>query len=149
MTNMVEVKIDTAKLDRIQAELAGRLIPRIVRRHGEQLNALMRVKLYQVVNRRTGHTGESIQAEFKDVPGGAEAQVGPESEVGPWIEFGTEPHTILPKNRQALFWEGAEHPVKRVEHPGTKPRPFMRPSLDEQGPRFVEDIRNTIAGLAR
>lgn len=45
------------------------------------------------------------------------------------VEFGTEPHTITPSDAQALFWEGADHPVKKVEHPGTPEQPFMRPAL--------------------
>ena len=42
-----------------------------------------------------------------------------------FVEFGTRPHEILPINKQALYWKGAEHPVKRVEHPGSKANPFM------------------------
>jgi hypothetical protein len=48
---------------------------------------------------------------------------------------GTDPHTIRPRNRAsftegsarlpALFWEGAEHPIHKVEHPGSKPTDFF------------------------
>ena len=148
MADVVEVKLDTTKLDSIQRQLAAGLVQTKVRQHGMQLNARMRVKLYQVVNRRTGHTGESVTTEYKVIPGGLEANVGPDSEVGAWIEIGTEEHDITPKNKKALYWEGAEHPVKRVHHPGTKPRPFMRPSLDVEGPLFSDDLRDTIARLA-
>ncbi len=43
----------------------------------------------------------------------------------PFVEFGTAPHVILPVNGKALFWKGAAHPVRKVNHPGTKPNPFM------------------------
>lgn len=46
------------------------------------------------------------------------------------VEFGTRPHVIEPKDKQALAWPGAEHPVRRVNHPGTEAQPFIRPSLD-------------------
>ena len=36
------------------------------------------------------------------------------------IEFGTAPHEIRAKPGKALFWKGAAHPVKKVNHPGTK-----------------------------
>jgi hypothetical protein len=36
------------------------------------------------------------------------------------IENGTQPHEIKAKNKNALFWKGARHPVKKVNHPGTK-----------------------------
>lgn len=32
---------------------------------------------------------------------------------------GTQPHIIVPRTKQALWWQGAAHPVKRVQHPGT------------------------------
>jgi len=39
---------------------------------------------------------------------------------GWFLETGTKPHPITPTNKKALMWEGAEHPVKKVMHPGTK-----------------------------
>lgn len=44
-------------------------------------------------------------------------------------EFGARPHVIEPENRDALFWEGAPHPVDRVYHPGNPAQPYMRPAL--------------------
>lgn len=44
-------------------------------------------------------------------------------------QFGatTSPHVIKPKFKKALSWPGAKHPVKSVNHPGSKisARPFM------------------------
>jgi len=44
-------------------------------------------------------------------------------------QFGgrTAPHTIVPKRAKALFWAGAKHPVKRVNHPGSRipARPYV------------------------
>jgi phage virion morphogenesis protein len=39
----------------------------------------------------------------------------------------TKAHVIRPKNKKALFWAGAAHPVKSVRHPGSKipARPFL------------------------
>lgn len=39
----------------------------------------------------------------------------------------TGPHTIIPRTKKALFWPGAAHPVKSVQHPGSKipARPFL------------------------
>ncbi len=31
---------------------------------------------------------------------------------------GTQPYTIRPASKQALFWPGASHPVTKVNHPG-------------------------------
>lgn len=46
-----------------------------------------------------------------------------------FVEYGTEPHVIEPRTKKALWWPGARHPVKRVNHPGTPAQPFMRPAL--------------------
>jgi hypothetical protein len=45
------------------------------------------------------------------------------------VELGTPPHVILPRNKKALHWPGADHPVARVNHPGTEPSPYLRPAL--------------------
>lgn len=49
--------------------------------------------------------------------------------TGHWryIEYGTPPHIINPRVKQALWWEGAPYPVRRVYHPGiTAYAPMMR-----------------------
>jgi phage gpG-like protein len=40
-------------------------------------------------------------------------------------QFGGKPHVIIPNKKKALYWEGAAHPVKRVNHPGVPARPYM------------------------
>lgn len=47
-----------------------------------------------------------------------------------WVEEGTFPHPITPNDpKKALWWEGARHPVKLVEHPGATATHFMKESL--------------------
>ena len=46
------------------------------------------------------------------------------------VEFGTSPHVIKPRYKQALFWPGAAHPVASVNHPGTRAQPFLRPAIE-------------------
>ncbi|EPS50143.1 hypothetical protein CFSAN002368_14763 [Clostridium botulinum A1 str. CFSAN002368] len=41
-------------------------------------------------------------------------------DYGEVLEKGSKPHVITPKNGKALYWKGAAHPVKKVNHPGTK-----------------------------
>ncbi|MFI6979313.1 HK97-gp10 family putative phage morphogenesis protein [Embleya sp. NPDC050154] len=55
--------------------------------------------------------------------------VGTNVNYAPHVEFGTRPHIILPKHKRALYWKGALHPVAVVHHPGTKPKPFLRPAI--------------------
>lgn len=45
------------------------------------------------------------------------------------VEMGTAPHVIRPRVKKALWWDGAPHPYAKVNHPGTRPQPFLRPAL--------------------
>lgn len=67
------------------------------------------------------------------------------------VEFATRPHTIKAKPGHALNVNGRE--LKRVEHPGTRPQPFMRPAADAAFSAAVQAVqaqvrrRLTKAGL--
>jgi hypothetical protein len=74
--------------------------------------------------KRTGELAASIRCEVND----GLFRVGSDLERAAWMEEGTAPHVIRPKGK-ALFWEGAEHPYALVNHPGTRPQPFLRPAL--------------------
>lgn len=50
---------------------------------------------------------------------------------GAILEEGSKPHIIRPKNKKALYWHGAKHPVKSVQHPGTRPYPIVRPTAEK------------------
>lgn len=53
------------------------------------------------------------------------ARVGPTASYAIFVHEGTKAHVIRPKTAKALFWPGASHPVKSVNHPGTKANRFM------------------------
>ena len=78
---------------------------------------------------QTGRLRASITHRVLSSPAGAFAEVGTNVEYAGFVEFGTSPHTITARTRQALYWKGAEHPVYRVNHPGNRPYPFLRPAL--------------------
>lgn len=51
---------------------------------------------------------------------------------------------ILPKNKKALFWPGAKHPVKKVVQKGIKGNPFFKKALREIKPSalFGEGVKD-------
>lgn len=78
------------------------------------------------VPKRTSRLHDSLRAEVRDkVLRVGSLDVNYASDV----ELGTPPHVILPRNKKALYWPGADHPVARVNHPGTEPQPYLRPAL--------------------
>ncbi len=48
--------------------------------------------------------------------------------IAPWLEYGVKPHVIKAKDGGALSFGGGV--FQSVNHPGIRPRPFMRPALD-------------------
>ncbi len=96
-----------------------------------------------LVPRKTGNLGRTIRlgehtATHVDVRAGGVRAVG----YAAYVELGTRPHIILPRRAKVLAWGGARtlggrlrkgaratHFARRVRHPGTRPRPFLRPGL--------------------
>lgn len=56
-----------------------------------------------------------------------------------FVHEGTAPHAITPKRKKALHFKGAKHPLRRVNHPGIAPNPYLERSL--HSPRVSEAIR--------
>ncbi|MGE4399385.1 MAG: HK97 gp10 family phage protein [Campylobacterales bacterium] len=51
-----------------------------------------------------------------------------------FVHEGTSAHVIEPKSKKALHWNGAPHPAKKVNHPGTKENPYFEKAL--QSPKI-------------
>lgn len=77
----------------------------------------------------TGNLKNSIGQDIDDDGLGFEA--GPTANYGGDVEYGSAPHVIRARNAKALFWPGAEHPVRQVNHPGNAPQPYMRPAFEQ------------------
>lgn len=61
----------------------------------------------------------------------SEAHIRTPAEYAVYVNDGTEPYVIEPVNKKALYWEGLDHPVKRVNHPGIKGQHFVEDSIDD------------------
>ena len=59
-----------------------------------------------------------------------------------FVEFGTAAHTIQPKNKKALFFNGGF--AHSVVHPGAKAKPFMRPALDSKSGEAIQAVGEQI-----
>ena len=101
-----------------------------------------------IVPWRTGFMVQSFRAELTS----GMLRWFPTASYAPMVEFGTKPHTIVPKNAKALFWPGAAHPVRKVNHPGTRPNAFMeriiaaaQPEIDAQ---FSAALSRIVAAIA-
>ncbi|HEV7216691.1 MAG TPA: HK97 gp10 family phage protein [Chloroflexota bacterium] len=61
---------------------------------------------------------------------------------GKLVVHGTRPHVILPRTKRALFWPGAGHPLRRVQHPGTKPSSFPARAVQRSLPALLLLLRD-------
>lgn len=77
----------------------------------------------------TGRYRSSIQTSMKIDSRGPVAVVGAYTEYALGLEVGTRPHVIRPRNKKALYWVGAAHPVRMVRHPGTRAYYVLRRAL--------------------
>jgi len=59
---------------------------------------------------------------------------GKHAHIAPWLEYGTAAHKITAKGK-GMFFGGLF--VKGVQHPGSRPKPFMRPALDGRAQEAV------------
>ena len=65
-----------------------------------------------------------------------EAVIKSPAEYAQWVNDGTQPYTITPTSKRALYWTGADHPVRVVHHPGIKGRHFVEDSLADVNGRL-------------
>lgn len=80
----------------------------------------------QIVHKKSGRLANSLVSEVHDKV----LRIGSlDCNYSVDVEMGTAAHIINAKAGGALYWPGADHPVKRVNHPGTAPMPYLRPSL--------------------
>ncbi len=67
-------------------------------------------------------------------------------DYGRYVEFGTPPHVIKPKNKKALAFKGEGNQkgkkgmviVKSVKHPGTRPNPFIRHVINTKLNKIIQ-----------
>jgi len=107
-----------------------------------QLGYLAVHEAQRLAPRRTGNLARSIRLGTV-TPTSAVVQAGGLQNVGyaGFVEFGTRPHVIVPRNRKALRFAASAAGrrltgsprvgaavvfAKRVMHPGTKAQPFLR-----------------------
>ena len=90
---------------------------------------------------KTGHLRRSIATKVS----GTEGEVNTSNvKYAIMVEKGTRAHTITPKSRKALYWQGARHPVKKVNHPGSAAKPYLIPAFKQEKPLFIQNLKNAI-----
>lgn len=87
---------------------------------------------------RTGNLRRSID---RRVESASRGRVFVGEEYGKYVEFGTSAHTITPKGKKVLAFKVGGKLVfaRKINHPGTRPYPFMQPAFVALGPLAVDE----------
>jgi len=93
-------------------------------------------ELIRVLMRNSPVDHGLLKSWFLDSLSSDEAVIKSPAEYAQWVNDGTDPYTITPTSKKALYWEGADHPVKVAHHPGIKGRHFVEDSLDDVNGRL-------------
>ena len=112
-------KIHVKGLDALQKALKDAVtlddVKQVVSKNGQELNVKMQSYADFTRGYATGQTKRSIGLELKD--SGFTAEVGPETEYSPYLEYGTRFMTA---------------------------QPFVRPAYEEQKQKFESDMRKLV-----
>ena len=73
------------------------------------------------------------------------------AEYGPAIHDGSKPHKIEPKTKKALSFEsgGSLYARRSVQHPGTKPDPFLTEALENKQSEIANEFDFVLDELAQ
>jgi HK97 gp10 family phage protein len=129
MADLKHVK-GLAQLESFLLELPAKIERNILRGALRAGARLIQKQAQANVSRRSGKTAASIKVGTRAEGGRVIAYVRVKDHKGAWLEYGTRPHAIKPKNRKALAIGG--NVVEQVSHPGARPHRFLRPAFDGQ-----------------
>ena len=137
------IRIDTSELDRFSVDV-GKLSDKTNGNVQKVLNNTgfkIETKAKGNVPVDTGHLRRGITTKIGDM----EVIVHTSNiKYARGVEFGTRPHLIKPKNKKALYRKGAKHPVKRVNHPGSKAKPYLIPAFESEKDNLIKDLKEVI-----
>ncbi len=137
-----EIQIEGLKgLQETLEKLAKKDSRRITRRGIAKIGQVIRKEMRNRAPIKTGLLRNSIGYKTFRSVGGFRGTVGPGPKVfyARFLEYGAARHFIPSKNAAERFVVIGGKVFSRVDHPGTSPRPFLRPAYDAVKVKAVEE----------
>ena len=141
------IKFDTSEIDRFVIDLKGTSedirsdVQKVLKKSGFNIEARAKGNITNNGSVKTGHLRRGITTDI----GNMEVTVHTSNiKYARGVEEGTRPHTIRAKNKKALYWKGAKHPVKSVRHPGSKAKPFLIPAFEKEKEVIMKDLEKIV-----
>ena len=141
------IKINTDEIDKFAVELielsekSRDNVQKAIKKSAFNIEANAKKNLAANKSVVTGHLRRSVATQMGDL----EATIHTSNvKYAAIVEKGSKAHIIRPKNKKALYWKGATHPVKQVNHPGSKAKPFLIPAFEKEKDKFLERLKEVI-----
>lgn len=143
---MSTIKVDTSEIDKFAVVIsnypatATNKVKNAVRTSTFNVERYAKDNITKNGNVDTGHLRRSVTSKVSTFEGIVSNNV----KYARIIEEGSKAHKIRPRVKKALYWKGASHPVKEVNHPGTKPYPFLEPALKKEESNFLKELEKAV-----
>ena len=141
------IKINTNEIDKFAVELiklsekSRDNVQKAIKKSAFNIESQAKKNLASNKSVVTGHLRRSIATKMGDL----EATIHTSNvKYAVIVEKGSKAHVIRPKNKKALYWKGAKHPVKQVNHPGSKAKPYLEPAFESEKDKFIENLKEAI-----
>ena len=141
------IKFDTSEIDKFVIDLKGTNedirsdVQKVLKKSGFNIEARAKRNIVNNGSVKTGHLSRGITTDVCNM----EVTVHTSNiKYARGVEEGTRPHTIRAKNKKALYWKGAKHPVKSVRHPGSRAKPFLIPAFEKEKEVLIRDLEKVI-----
>lgn len=96
-----------------------------------------------------GFLKSKIGPPITTIGAGATTKLTSHADYSRMVHDGTRAHVIVPSAKRALFWPGAAHPVRRVNHPGTAANPYMKRALQSATAKITQLYAEMAVRVAR
>ena len=141
------IKINTSEIDKFAVELTELSeknrdnVQKAIKKSAFNIESQAKKNLASNKSVVTGHLRRGIATKMGDL----EATIHTSNvKYAVIVEKGSKAHVIRPKNKKALYWKGATHPVKQVNHPGSKTKPYLEPAFESEKDKFIENLKEAI-----
>ena len=141
------IKINTNEIDKFAVELielsekSRDNVQKAIKKSAFNIESQAKKNLASNKSVVTGHLRRSIATKMGDL----EATIHTSNvKYAVIVEKGSKAHVIRPKNKKALYWKGAKRPVKLVNHPGSKAKPYLEPAFESEKDKFIENLKEAI-----
>jgi phage gpG-like protein len=142
MSAQFSIKVEGLEaLTRAMDRAGGKLRDKLIYTMGQATTLVQNEAKAMREGRFVNRTGTLRRSIIKRVESPKRGVVGTDVKYAPYVEFGTRPHIIRPKRAKVLAFKdkhGRMIFARQVNHPGSKPYPYMEPAFREN----VEPIKD-------